>query len=329
MNQTPDVTLVTTTADLAVKYGFLGVGLILMIVITPLINTIWKSRTFTAVTFSFGLAFFVVWGVLNIAQQFFPNWISSKRVLLNGAVLKVPTGYQIQVRSDLRLAGSAYIKHQFDTDDQQLNSYLFLLAARNQSPNCLSLAIVNNDPQSESGTSAFTVAPLSEDDLKSNTSIIAQTHQTGKAFQIEWWREIDDKKTGTVQVLKPLGDNDSGCGVVQSAGLLDWLVPSAFAQSTRLPQDFKTRLRSDDVFTRRDARIELSKEGANNIETMRQFLNSDDYRLQLGALVALSLLPESDRKNLPPDVVAKVHEFATNKDATIRDAASRIVTAPQ
>ena len=67
MNQTPDVTLVSTTADLAVKYGFLGVGLILMIIITPLINTTSKSRMFTAVTFSFGLAFFIVWGILNIA----------------------------------------------------------------------------------------------------------------------------------------------------------------------------------------------------------------------------------------------------------------------
>jgi hypothetical protein len=327
MNQTPDV-IVASTADLAVKYGFLGVGLILMIIITPLINTTWKSRTFTAVTFSFGLAFFIVWGILNIAQQFFPNWISSSRVLLNGAVLKVPTGYQVQVRSDVRLAGSAYIKHEFDTEDQQLNSYLFLLASRNQPPNCLSLAIVNNDPQSESGTSAFTIQPLSADDLKSNASIIAQAQQTGNAFQIQWWRELDEKQNASVQVLKPLDDNDSGCGVVQSVRLFDWLVSSAFAQSTLSAQDFQARLRSDDVFTRRDARIELSKEGSSNIETMRQFLDSDDYRLQLGALVALSLLSASDRKNLPPDVLVKVQEFTTNKDATIRDTASRIAAAP-
>ena len=56
----------------------------------------------------------------------------------------------------------------------------------------------------------------------------------------------------------------------------------------------------------------------------RQLLNSEDYRLQLGALVVLSIMSVEDRKKLPPDVVAKVHEFTTNSDATIRETASRV-----
>ncbi len=316
------------TADLIVKYGFLGVGLALTILIAPIIYAIWKSRTLTAVTISFGLAFIITWGVLDIVQQYFPSLIASKRVLLSGVVLKVPNGYQVQIASDLRKPGSAYIKHENDADDRELNSFPFLLLA-SRLPNCLSLAINNNNPQSETGASAFKITPISAGDLKNDAAIVAMAQpRPDKKFRLRVWREVADQQIGDALTLDPLDDGTPGCAIGQDVGLFDWLVPSAFAQSNPQVQDYSARLKSDDLFTRRDARIGLSKEGANGIEMAKQFLNSGDYRLQLGALVALSIMPEADRKNLPPDLLAKVREFTTHSDATIRDTASRIEVGP-
>src|SRR5262249_30079087 len=126
--------------------------------------------------------------------------------------------------------------------------------------------------------------------------------------------------------LQALGDNDRGCTIGQSADLLNWLISPAIAQSPQSVriEDFAVRLKSDDLTTRRNARIDLSKEGPQTIDSGRQFLNSDVYRLQLGALVALSLMTEADLKKLPPDVIAKVNEFTSNADPTIRETAVRI-----
>ena len=83
-------------------------------------------------------------------------------------------------------------------------------------------------------------------------------------------------------------------------------------------QDFSVRLKSDDVMTRRTARIELAREGSDAVELARQYLKSGVYRLELGALVALSIMSEEDRKKLPRDVLSKVREFTSHSDATIR-----------
>jgi hypothetical protein len=95
-------------------------------------------------------------------------------------------------------------------------------------------------------------------------------------------------------------------------------------QNNASVEDFSLRLKSDDVFTRRNARIDLSKQGPQTVEIAKQLLNSEDYRLQLGALVSLSIMPEQEQKQLPSDVLGKVHEFTNNHDPTIRETAERI-----
>jgi hypothetical protein len=321
MQQPTDVALIT--ADLIVKYGFLGVGLALTIIIAPLIFAIWKSRMLTTVTVTFGLAFIVTWGVLNVVQQYFPYLIASKRVLLNGAVYKVPNGYQVQISSDVRMAGAAYLKRENDTDDRELNSFLFLLLS-SQQPSCLALAINSNDPTAEAGSSAFKITPISDVDLKNESFIVAEAHRLNKKFQLTLWREVSGKQMGDTLVLNPLDDSTPGCAAGHSARLYEWLIPSAFGQSRLEARELSARLRSDDLFTRRDARIDLSKEVPDNLQMTEEFLNSSDYRLQLGALVALSILPPADRKNLPPDVLAKVKTLMGDSDSTIRETASSI-----
>jgi hypothetical protein len=322
--QAGDIELFGKTADLIIKYGFLGVGLVLTLGIAPLAGKMLKSKTLTLTIASFGIAFLVAWGVLDIVQRYFPSLISSKRVLLSGVVLKVPNGYQVQIASDLRTAGAAYLRRENDVDNRELTNFPFLLLAT-QSPNCLALGITNNNPKDEGGSSAFKIALKSDGDFKSEVALIAQAQPDAKLFKLKVWREVDGKTIGNTALLEPLGDNNtSGCAVSPSAGILDWLMPSAFAQSANSEKDFSVRLKSDDLFTRRDARIDLSRQGRSSVGVTREFLNSDNYRLQLGALVALSIMPEEERKELPPDVIAKVRELKTSPDATIRETAGRI-----
>ena len=291
-----DVKLLTEAADLIVKYGFLGVGLVLTFAIAPFVNKVWQSKNLTLTIACFGVAFIATWGVLDIVQRYFPNLISSKRVLLYGVVLKIPNGYQVQVGSDLRIAGSAYLKRENDVDNRELSNFPFLLLT-SQSPNCLALGIINNNPKDDSGTSAFKIALRSEVDFKSDVALVAQVQPNEKQFKLNVWREVGGQTVGNAVLLEPLGDNDSGCAVGPSVGVLDWLMPTAFAQSPKSAQDFSVRLNSDDLVTRRNARIELSKQGQPALDMTRQFLNSDNYRLQLGALVALSIMTVDDRKN--------------------------------
>jgi hypothetical protein len=291
-----DIKLLTEAADLIVKYGFLGVGLVLTFAIAPFVNKVWQSKNLTLTIACFGVAFIATWGVLDIVQRYFPNLISSKRVLLYGVVLKIPNGYQVQVGSDLRIAGSAYLKRENDVDNRELSNFPFLLLT-SQSPNCLALGIINNNPKDDSGTSAFKIALMSEVDFKSDVALVAQVQPNEKQFKLKVWREVGGQTVGNAVLLEPLGDNDSGCAVGPSVGVLDWLMPTAFAQSPKSAQDFSVRLNSDDLVTRRNVRIELSKQGQPALDMTRQFLNSDNYRLQLGALVALSIMTVDDRKN--------------------------------
>lgn len=318
-----NVKLLTEAADLIVKYGFLGVGLVLTFAIAPFVNKVWKSNNLTLTIACFGVAFIATWGVLDVVQRYFPNLIQSRRVMLYGVVLKIPNGYQVQVASDLRTAGSAYLKRENDVNNRELSSFPFLMLST-QTPSCLALGIINNDPKNDGGTGAFKIALQSEVDFKSDVALVAQALPNEKQFKLKVWREAADQIVGKAMLLESLGDNDSGCAVGPNVGFLDWLMPAAFAQSAKSAQDFSVRLKSDDLFMRRDARIELSKQGPQTLDITRQLLNSNDYRLQLGALVALSIMPEADRKKLPPDVLAKVHEFTTNSDATIRETASGI-----
>ncbi len=332
--QANDIHLITDSADIVLKYGFLGVGLVLTLVVAPFVYGLWKSRAWTGMAVGFGLAFIIAWGGFDIVRQYFPNWLASSRVLLSGIILDVPNGFQVQISSDVRNAGSAYIKRENDLLNRELNKFSFLLVAR-QAPSCLAVAITNNNPTSEGGSGVFKVAPIVARDLNSNVSVVARARRPDNKFHLRVWREIDDRTTGTILEVQPLGDAAAGCSFdeVQSVsaeppvrGFLDWLWPSAFAQSNSpaAMSDFSARLKSDDLVTRRNARIDLSKQGRVTVETANALLSSDDYRLQLGALVALSLLPAQERQSLPPELMAKVRQFTTNSDATIAETARKI-----
>jgi hypothetical protein len=156
-------------------------------------------------------------------------WRLSKRVLLAGVVLRVPNGFQAQVASDLRAAGSAFLKRENYPNDRALTNFPFLLLA-SQSPNCISVAVVNNDPQSEAGTSGSKIWPISMDDFKPDAAVAAEAKRVGDDFHLLVWHEANDKQVDKAVELNPLAYNDPGCTVGQSVGLWEWAVPRAFAQ---------------------------------------------------------------------------------------------------
>lgn len=325
--------LIVGAADVILKYGFLGVGLVLSLGIAPAAYKFWRSRQVALTTFSFGLAFIVAWGVLDIVQKNFPWLISSKRALVSGVVLNVPNGFQVQVSSDLRRVGAAYLKRQFDARNREVYNFPFLLLS-SDAPDCLSIAITNNNPESETGSSGFNIEPISADDLKSNMALVARAERVGDGFQLRFWREVGDRQVGDAKILKPLANNVEGCsfGTINSSkdrASGGWLLPAAFAQSgpDLNAHYFAVGLKSDDLFTRRAARIELSKQGQQAFTLADQFLKSNNYRLQLGALVALSIMPQAEQRKLPVDLQRQVLKFRSNGDPTIRETANRINAA--
>jgi hypothetical protein len=321
--QATEIELLTKTADLLVKYGFLGVGLVLTFLAAPTIYKLWNAKYPALGVALFGIAFVVAFGALDIVQKYFPSWIASKRVFLTGAVLGLPNGFQVQVSSDSRKAGIAFLKREIDPQVATLNNFPFLLVA-SQPPGCLAVAINNNDPNSEAGSSAFNIAPISENDFQANADLVAKAEAADKRFKLRVWREANERQLGGAAILSPLQDTEPGCTIgMTTTTFLDWLLPSAFAQEAKTP-DLAVRLKSDDLVTRRNARIELSQQGPQTIDTARKLLSSGDYRLQLGALVALSIMPAKEQSQLPADVMQKVKQLENHPDVTIRETATRI-----
>jgi hypothetical protein len=163
-----------------------------------------------------------------------------------------------------------------------------------------------------------------------NIEILAEVmeEQDGPALKV--WREVNGKPTARETILKPLRDVDLGCVTtrdhsMEESSVFRW----AFAQSVVSDSDIVERLQSDDVFTRREERIALSKRGEGAFELIKRLLaREDSYRLQLGAVVALAGMPEDQRKKAPASLLEKVRSLRNYQDKTMRDTAVQALQEP-
>jgi hypothetical protein len=323
-----DIAILTQTADFLIKYGFLAVGLALIFLVTPVIYNVWKAKNVGLATGCAGLAFVIAYGVIDIVQKTAPWLLSSQRSIISGVVLGVTDGYQIQMRSDRREAGQAYIKREFDREVRNLYNFPFILVTTDL-PRCLSIGIASTDPNSENSR-AFNVKPLSRDDMESSVNIIARVVPQQDALQLVVWRERQGSLVGNQATYKALTPDEGDCGtqtLTAHNDIWQW-IGSAFAQGTLRFEEISSKLRSDDVFTRRDARIELSRQGTKGFDTIDQLLNQNNYRAQLGAVAALAEMPDEQRKQAPPSLRDKVRPLINNPDKTLRDAAVRALGEP-
>jgi hypothetical protein len=324
----PDIELLTKTADFVVKYGFLAVGLVLILIIAPAIYKLAGAKRLGLGTATFGLAFVIAYGVINLISVVAPQWISAQRVMISGVVLGVPNGQQLQIKSDLRRLGQAYTKREFDAQRANTFNFPFILVTAD-APSCLAVAIVSTDKNADNSP-LFNISPVSVDDMAPNIEILAEVveEQDGSALKV--WREANGKQTTREAILKPLRDDELGCATKRGAWMGDWSVfRSAFAQSAVSDSDIVERLQSDDVFTRREARIALSERGEGAFELIEKLLmRKDNYRLQLGAVVALAGMPEYQRKKASASLLEKVRSLRNSPDKTMRDAVVQALQEP-
>lgn len=320
LTQTTNV--VTQTADIIVQYGFLGVGLVLTLLIAPAIHKWTKAPRIGLGALCFGLAFIIAYGVINIISVVAPTWISAQRAMISGFVLGVPNGQQVQMRSNLWRAGHAYTKREFDPQRGNIFNFPFLLVTAHP-PTCLAVALVSTDPNSDNSP-VFNVTPISSDDMAPNMEILAELSGAPDKPALKVWRELNAKQMGKASVFQPLSSTDPGCAPVRGR-LQVWSVfGRAFAQASVSDSEIIQRLQSDDVFTRRDARIALSKKGEDGFELIGKLLARDDnYRLQLGAAVALSGMPDEQRKKAPSDLFKKLNALQSSKDKTMRETVAQ------
>jgi hypothetical protein len=317
----PDIELLTQTADFVVKYGFLAVGLVLIFVIAPAIYRFTDAARMALVSVSFGLAFVVVYGVISILAMVAPQWISSQRVMISGVVRGVPNGRQVQMKSNLWRVGNAYTKREFDPEREKVFNFPFLLVT-SETPSCLALAGTGGNDDID----VFNVAPVSADDMANGTDVLVQVGEDGRGRFLRVWREVGRTPKGSPVEFRPLGDTDRGCETGTAGGSFS-LIGRAFAQ--KAPANIVDRLQSDDAFTRRDARIDLSKDASAKVDLLGELLQDDgNYRLQLGAAVAITAMPLDERKKLPPEITDKLRLLRGAADKTMRDTAVQALDEP-
>jgi hypothetical protein len=319
-----DIGLATQAADFIVKYGFLAVGLALVFLVAPTVYKIWKAKLVTLSTVCIGITFIVAYGVIDILQKYAPRLISSQRPIISGEIFGLKEGFQVSMRSDIYKVGLAYTKRVNDETNRMAYNVPFVLVT-SDAPTCLSLNYFSVDPNSTEAH-IFNFTSISKDDMAANIELSAQLFQKGDAYRLKIWRERDNHRIGDPTILDSLIDQSLDCGVRVSLaqGSFVWpLIAGAFAQSAQATSidDWAARLRSGDPFTRLDARVELTQRGTKALQIINQLLDRNDYVIQLGAVGALSAMPEKVRTQAPPDLLAKVRSLSNSSDQIMRDTA--------
>lgn len=227
------------------------------------------------------------------------------------------------MKSDLWRVGNAYTKREFDLERENTFNFPFLLVTAD-APACLALALVSTGGNDR--IDVFNNAPISDDDMTDNTEILAQFGEDYRGPLLRVWREVRRAPKGRATVYRPIGGAERGC--MTASGENAWsIIGRAYAQ--KAPAAITDRLQSDDAFTRRDARIDVSKDAGSKLNLVGNLLVDDgNYRLQLGAAVAIAAMPEDERKKLPDAITDKLRELRGASDKTMRDTAVQALKEP-
>jgi hypothetical protein len=338
---TTEITFVQGIADVIIKYGFLGLGLVLIIIIPPLI---WgKSRRFALVSLSAGLAFLVTFGVLSIVAQFFPWLIISKNPVLFGMVREIPNGFGLHVRDNEWRVGQAYLKRENHPDNASLFNEYFLLVPVLE-PKCLGIIIDSTDPNKEQSFS-YNIEGLEFGDVASMRELILHSiRNSDGSISLTGWREQDKQRVDPPLKIAERKSGETVCGDDSSnrAESVFWKIfeaaqaaehspipPSVKASPNPSPVDrgkIEAALQSDDPFVRRSARSSLAKLGTDAAPIMGDLLSSGNYRLELGSLAAISEMSEEQRAGLPNQIKKQIEIYTTSCDPAIRETAVRALS---
>jgi hypothetical protein len=204
-----EISLIQGVADVIIKYGFLGLGLVLILIVPPIVWA--KSRSIGYASLSAGLAFLITYGVLSIVEQYFPELIISKKPVLFGVVREVPNGLKVQVHNNEWRVGQAYLKRENHPDNISLFNEYFLLSPV-LDPRCLAIIIDSADPN-KGQEFIYNIDGLENSDVASMKELILHAHSSqGSIKQLNGWREQNGHQVPPALKVEKRTSGEKLCG---------------------------------------------------------------------------------------------------------------------
>lgn len=337
----------TPAAEFLLKYGLAGVGLLLIFAVAPMVYMILGSRPGGLWAAGTGVFLIVLYAVISAYDARTP-----RQRIFAGEIIGIKNLTEVSVRTD-DIDNDALTRKEHHPRKENSKNMFFVFFTSGV-PKCLFVQFdkksaptggaaaamarpTGYEAVSEDGILFFSTGGLGPEDLDVDRLLkVRLIEKPNKRPQLEVWRERrDGGKIGASAVLGPSELTSDDCEPARpgrsAASFWPSFVSAAFAQraAATMPEEWTARLTNDDPFIRRDARLRLSREGAGAFETIDRFLgDASDYRLQLGAVVALAAMPETTRKQAPPGVFDKLRVLLNHRDKTMRDTALRALVEP-
>jgi len=153
--------------------------------------------------------------------------------------------------------------------------------------------------------------------------------EAGNPLKLQVWHEKDEATSGPVTVLNDGGDGGAMCAEAHKQdsaqlwrNLFGIHAAAAAAPSEPNGAEISSALQSDDVFLRRQTRYALASYGEKALPIFNQILDSKSYRLNIGALVALTYVPFSARAEMRKALQIKISPFLSSSDPELKRAAA-------
>jgi CheY-like chemotaxis protein len=329
--------------------GYLAVGLILL-AISYFMQNQWKAAKWACG--SAGFVLLLTFAVLNILSTQFPD-ILVDRANISVAVTRALIDDQVDLDVGNDQATPPFVRKENDKRDRSRARYYFIASRRSGQYSCLTLAIAT--PSTLGTTSGlrkeslFSI-PVDDQDVAARREIdLTIVREQDGTINVWVERQDGGRPIGVKQTIAPIAiPNVASCQEIQApqghAGTTtrrSWgfsFLNVASAETPPPPQrpeaittvcmSYLTRFRSDDTILRRKTRNSLPLEGDATIPIIQRLIYHPDYRVQLGALVALAgFVDMNPQASLPGNIVRRVEALKTSSDPTLRNAASEALKA--
>lgn len=305
-------------------YGYVGVALLLGLVAwyfykRPYMPGFWVTGTFA-------LTFLIIFGALDIVTRYFPTLIVARDPLFVGRVANVAQDMGVRLSAGDYLNTRPYLRRENDADDVAVAHHRFIFLRRHF--DCLILAVTPGDSREP----RFYVVPVP---AGGEAKADAELYIRGPKWSAVWLQGEkpvgEPKPARELQPSEPIVCDPSPPPAKAAAARVEsWFafLGQAIAQGLdpKKPpssQSLATLLQSDDPFVRRQARQDIGAMGLAAEPTLQQFLGSNNYRLQIGAVEAISAMKGDARKSLKGDTWKEVEALKASPDRSLRESAQR------
>ena len=135
---------------------------------------------------------------------------------------------------------------------------------------------------------------------------------------------------GCIQCGQPCGLINVAMPIMFSLGhMVRYLniYPMPVRNSRKIEREIiRSHLTSSDIIIRKRARRRLSQHGAENVDFINELLNSDSFRLELGALEAIRHMEQRHIQVISGDLDRqRIQVLAESQNSTLRQSATNIL----